>query len=147
MQDNQGVMQLLKQLAEDNEAQNRYLRKQLFFTRIFAVACCVLTIALLVVLLKVIPPLLNTMDKALAALDQTVTALDQASDTLELVDDTLTDIQGLFDEDGLVGQSSEALAQATEKMSQMDIDSLNRAIRDLGAVVEPLANFFDKFKR
>lgn len=140
MQDTQGIMQLMEKLAADNEAQNRYLRKQLFFTRIFSVACCVLTVALLLVLLKVIPPLLGTMDKA-------VTALDQATGTLELVDDTLVDIQGLFEEDGLVGQSSEALTQATAKISEMDIESLNAAIKDLGDVVEPLANFFDKFKR
>lgn len=140
MQDTQSIMQLMEKLAADNEAQNRYLRKQLFFTRIFSVACCVLTVALLLVLLKVIPPLLGTMDKAVAALDQ-------ATDTLELVDDTLVDIQGLFEEDGLVGQSSEALAQATAKISEMDIESLNAAIKDLGDVVEPLANFFDKFKR
>lgn len=140
MQDNQGVMQLLEKMAADNEAQSQYLKKQLFFTRVFAAACCVLTIALLVVLLRVIPPLLETMDK-------TVTALDQATETLVLVDDTLTDIQSLFEEDGLVGLSSEALIQATEKISMMDIESLNKAIEDLGAVVEPLANFFDRFKR
>lgn len=140
MQNDQGVIQLLEKMAADNEAQNQYLRKQLFFTRIFAAACCVLTVALLAVLLKVMPPLLGTMDKA-------VEALDQASETLELVEATLVDIQGLFEEDGLVGQSSEALTQATEKISAMDIESLNDAIRDLGAVVEPLANFFDRFKR
>ena len=52
-----------------------------------------------------------------------------------------------FDENGLVWQSSEALSQATEKLNRMDIESLNSAIRDLGAVVEPLAEFFGKFKR
>lgn len=140
MQDNQGVMQLLEKMAADNEAQNKYLRKQLFFTRIFSLACCVLTVALLIVLLKVMPPLLGTMDKA-------VKALDQASGTLELVDETLVDIQSLFEEDGLVGQSGEALSQATEKISTMDIESLNEAIRDLGAVVEPLAEFFGRFQR
>ena len=61
--------------------------------------------------------------------------------------ETLTDIQTLFDENGLVWQSSEALSQATEKLNRMDIESLNSAIRDLGAVVEPLAEFFGKFKR
>ncbi|MDO4333667.1 MAG: hypothetical protein Q4C58_13415 [Eubacteriales bacterium] len=140
MQDNQGVIQLLEKMAADNEAQNRYLRKQLFFTRIFSVACCVLTIALLAVLLRVVPPLLGTLDQA-------VEALEQASETMELVDDTLTDIQGLFEEDGLVGQSGEALAQATQKISEMDIESLNAAIKNLGDVVEPLAEFFGKFKR
>ncbi len=140
IQDNQGVMELLDRMAEDNAAQNRYLRKQLFFTRILAVSCCALTVALLVVLLKVIPPLLTTMGKA-------TDALDQATQTLEVMDDTMEEIQGLFEEGGLVGQSSEALRQATEKISRMDIDSLNAAIKDLGDVVEPLADFFGKFKR
>ena len=140
IQDNEGVMELLNRMAEDNAAQNRYLRKQLFFTRIFAVSCCVLTAALLIVLLRVIPPLMGTMQTA-------ADALGQASGTLALLDDTLEDVQGLFEEDGLVGQSSEALKQATEKISRMDIDNLNAAIKDLGDVVEPLANFFDKFKR
>ena len=140
IQDNEGVMELLNRMAEDNAAQNRYLRKQLFFTRIFAVSCCVLSAALLIVLLRVIPPLMGTMQTA-------ADALGQASGTLALLDDTLEDVQGLFEEDGLVGQSSEALKQATEKISRMDIDNLNAAIKDLGDVVEPLANFFDKFKR
>lgn len=140
IQDNEGVIGMLTKMAEDNAEQNRYLRKQLFFTRVFAGSCCILTVALILVLLKVIPPFLGTMEKA-------AEALDQGSQTLFLVDETLNDIQGLFDPDGLVGQSSEALGQATEKISRMDIDSLNAAIKDLGDVVEPLAGFFGKFKR
>ena len=124
---------------QENEKVVELLKKQLFFTRIFAAACCVLTAAVLVVLIRVIPPLLGMVDRA-------VTAMDQASSTLQTVDDTLTDIQGLFEEDGLVGQSSRALEQATDKIGRMDIDSLNRAIEDLGEVVEPLADFFGKFR-
>lgn len=146
MQENTELMQLLQKMAQDNEDQNKYLRKQLFFTRIFAVACCVLVAALLVVLLKLVPPVLNTMDQAVGAMEQATDTLKQASGTLEVVDDTLADIQTLFEEDGLVGQSSTALTQATEKISQMDIEELNKAIADLGAVVEPLANFFEKFR-
>lgn len=145
--ENQGMLGLIEKMAQDNEAQNNYLKKQLFFTRIFAVACCVMTAALLIVLLKIIPPLLGTLDKAVGAIDTAVEAIDQASNTLELVDDTLVDIQGLFEEDGLVGQSSEALTQATEKISRMDIEALNKAIKELGDVVEPLAEFFGKFRR
>lgn len=140
IQDNEGVIELLQRMAEDNAAQNKYLRKQLLFTRVFAISCCVLTAVLLAVMLKVMPPLLGTMDKA-------VLALDQASQTLTTVDDTLLDIQGLFEPDGLVGQSSDALKEATDKISRMDIDSLNEAISDLGDVVEPMADFFNKFRR
>lgn len=124
---------------QENEKVVELLKKQLFFTRIFAAACCVLTAVVLIVLIRVIPPLLGMVDRA-------VTAMDQASSTLQTVDDTLTDIQGLFEEDGLVGQSSRALEQATDKIGRMDIDSLNRAIEDLGEVVEPLADFFGKFR-
>lgn len=147
IQENQGVMELLEKMAQDNAAQNRYLRKQLFFTRIFAVSGCILTVALLLVALKVMPPLLGAVDKAVTALDQATGTLVVVDDTLQQASDTLADVQTLFEEDGLVGQSSVALQQATDKISQMDIESLNAAIKDLGEVVEPLAEFFGKFKR
>ena len=73
--------------------------------------------------------------------------MEQASDTLALVDETLLDVQSLFEEDGLIVQSSEALAQAMEKIDRMDIDSLNQAIQNLKDVVEPMADFFGRFKR
>ena len=59
----------------------------------------------------------------------------------------MRNIQSLFEEEGLVGQSSRALQQTTDKISRMDIESLNSAIRDLGAVVEPLADFFGRFNK
>ena len=113
--------------------------KRRIFRHLRTAMLLVLTAAVLIVLIRVIPPLLGMVDRA-------VTAMDQASSTLQTVDDTLTDIQGLFEEDGLVGQSSRALEQATDKIGRMDIDSLNRAIEDLGEVVEPLADFFGKFR-
>ena len=127
------------EVVQENEKILELLKKQLFFTRVFAAACCILTAAVLIVLILVIPSLLGIMDQAVAAMDQ-------ASATLQTANDTLTDIHGLFEEDGLVGQSGQALEQATEKIGRMDIDSLNRAIRELGDVVEPLADFFDKFR-
>ncbi|HBZ31524.1 MAG TPA: hypothetical protein DEO46_00770, partial [Lachnospiraceae bacterium] len=87
-----------------------------------------------------VPPMLQIIS-------QGQETLVEATDTLQTAQETLTDIQTLFDENGLVWQSSEALSQATEKLNRMDIESLNSAIRDLGAVVEPLAEFFGKFKR
>lgn len=139
IQDNQDMRQLLDTIAQDNALQNRYLRKQLFFTRILAVASSVLTVALLVVLLIVMPPLFNTMGKA-------TDALDQAARTLSVMDDTMEEIQGLFAEGGMVDLSSEALRQTAEKIGRMDIDSLNAAIKNLEEVVAPFAGFFEKFK-
>ena len=122
------VIGLLEELTEQNRQQTASLKKQLFVTRILAAAGCVLAAAVIAVFLLVVPPMLQII-------------------TLQTAQETLTDIQTLFDENGLVWQSSEALSQATEKLNRMDIESLNSAIRDLGAVVEPLAEFFGKFKR
>lgn len=130
------VIGLLEELTEQNRQQTASLKKQLFVTRILAAAGCVLAAAVIAVFLLIVPPMLQIIS-------QGQETLVEATDTLQ----TLTDIQTLFDENGLVWQSSEALSQATEKLNRMDIESLNSAIRDLGAVVEPLAEFFGKFKR
>lgn len=139
-QDNSEWITLLQKLVTENEMQNRQLKKQLFYTRIFAAMGLVLAILLAVVVFWVVPPALSAMETATAAMEQ-------ASDTLALVDETLLDVQSLFEEDGLIVQSSEALAQAMEKIDRMDIDSLNQAIQNLKDVVEPMADFFGRFKR
>ena len=128
------VIGLLEELTEQNRQQTASLKKQLFVTRILAAAGCVLAAAVIAVFLLVVPPMLQIIR-------QGQETLVEATDTLQ------TAIQTLFDGNGLVWQSSEALSQATEKLNRMDIESLNSAIRDLGAVVEPLAEFFGKFKR
>lgn len=120
------VIGLLEVLTEQNRQQTASLKKQLFVTRILAAVGCVLAAAVIAVFLLIVPPMLQIIRQG---------------------QETLTDIQTLFDENGLVWQSSEALSQATEKLNRMDIESLNSAIRDLGAVVEPLAEFFGMFKR
>lgn len=133
------VIGLLQEMAEQNEAQAGILKKQLFVTRIAALAGCVLAAGVLMALLLLVPPLVKTLGQV----QQTLT---EVSGTLAEAENTMQDIQSLFEQDGLVGQSSRALQQTTDKISRMDIDSLNNAIRDLGAVVEPLAEFFGKFK-
>ena len=133
------VIGLLQEIEKQHGAQTEALKKQLFLTRIAALAGCILAAGVLAALLVLVPPLVG-------AVRQTQKTLTEVSGTLEEADNTMRDIQSLFDEEGLVGQSSRALQQATDKISRMDIESLNSAIRDLGAVVEPLADFFGRFK-
>lgn len=134
------VIGLLQEIEKQHEEQTETLKKQLFLTRIAALAGCVLTAGILVALLLLVPPLVG-------AVHQTQKTLTEVSGTLEEADNTMRNIQSLFEEEGLVGQSSRALQQTTDKISRMDIESLNSAIRDLGAVVEPLADFFGRFNK
>ncbi|MDO4292240.1 MAG: hypothetical protein Q4C65_03315 [Eubacteriales bacterium] len=131
--------ELLEQLMQESREQSQYLKKQLFFTRLLALAGCVLAVGMLAVLVLVVPPLVSTLNQAQTTLVQSGEALEDAQRAMD-------EVHRLFEEDGLVSLSSEALRQATDKLNRMDIDSLNAAIRDLGEVVEPLANFFGKFK-
>lgn len=151
-QDTQGIWQLLEKLVEENEQQNRHLQKQLRVTKILAAAGCATAGILLAALLCIVPPLLRTVHQASGLIQQvSVTvenvdgALAQVTQTLTEADKALLGIQSMFDEDGLMNQTEDALTQVMEKLESMDIESLNRAIRDLGDVVEPLAEFFNRF--
>ena len=145
-QENQELLELLRKMLKENEDANRQLKKQLLYSRILACAGCVLAVIIAVVFLRIVPPLLATMDTAVEAMGQATRTLELADETLAILDDALNDFSGLFDEQGLVVQSSEALSEAMEKIESMDIKSLNEAIRNLGEVVEPLANFFGRFR-
>lgn len=152
-QESQELVQLLEKLVEESTAQNEKLQKQLRFTRILATAGCALAGVILAALLCVVPPLLRTMHQASGLIGQVSGTLENADQALSQVTQTLTeadkallDIQSIFDEDGLMAQTEEALSQVMETLESMDIESLNQAIRDLGAVVEPLAEFFGRFR-
>ena len=106
-----------------------YSRIQCIFSVISAV-CCVTLVA---TLLRFIPQLedLATQADLLMADLQSVTA--------ELKKLDLTDmIAGIND---LVATSQTGVEDAIEKISEIDISKLNKAVSDLAAVVQPLADF------
>ena len=91
------VIGLLEELTEQNRQQTASLKKQLFVTRILAAAGCVLAAAVIAVFLLIVPPMLQIIS-------QGQETLVEATDTLQTAQETLTDIQTLFDENGLVWQ-------------------------------------------
>jgi hypothetical protein len=53
------------------------------------------------------------------------------------------DLEGMIvNVDELVTAGRETLTETAGKLESLDMETLNRAIRDLAAVVEPLARFF-----
>ena len=51
----------------------------------------------------------------------------------------------MADVDAFVTTGQSAVEQATEKLSIIDFETMNKAIADLADVVEPLARFFNVF--
>ena len=67
---------------------------------------------------------------------------------LENVDGLLTNVDGLVGNvDTLVTTTQDGLEDTLVKIGKVDFDMLNKAIRDLADVVEPLADFFNAFNK
>ena len=136
MENNNETLDYLKQIRDLN-------KKRLMWSRVTA-----LLMALFVVLVAcVIPAVLNTLK---VAEDTMLTA----NDTLEQAQEIMTDMTSTIDTmettlesvTKLVNDSSESLVAAFDNINSIDFEGLNKAIEDLGNVVEPLSNFFKKFR-
>ncbi len=124
---------LVDQLGRAQERQQHLLRKQLFYTRLLALAGIAIAVITLAFVLTILPGVTGV--------------LEQASETLLLVDQTLEDFGQMSQNvDALAGSGGEAIEQLMEKVEQMDIEGLNDAISDLNDVIKPLADFFGNFR-
>ena len=65
--------------------------------------------------------------------------LQQMQTLLTNVDSLVTNV------DTLVTTNQDGLVEAMNKINAIDFEALNKAIRDLSAIVEPLAKFFNVF--
>ena len=124
---------LVDQLGRAQERQQHLLRKQLFYTRLLALAGIAIAVITLAFVLTILPGVTGV--------------LEQASETLLLVDQTLEDFGQMSQYvDALAESGGEAIEQLMEKVEQMDIEGLNDAISDLNDVIKPLADFFGNFR-
>ncbi len=141
MESNQKTMDLLERMEKANRKQVAYARLQFLFSAIASICCAVL----LFFGLKILPQLQEAAVQAetvLSNLESVTTELAQADlrGMVENVDVLVTNV------DGLVGTSQTAVEQTMTKINSVDFEALNDAIKDLSAVIEPIANFFNNFK-
>ena len=79
-----------------------------------------------------------------AKIDEIVTSLNEVSKQLSEVD--WTELTGNINAVAVSTQTSITdVQEALQKLKDLDIESLNKAITDLTAVIEPLANFTKRF--
>ena len=139
----------------------KYARQQLLFTKILCgifalVLVCILVLTVAISgaakqLVAVIAPLEDAVGQVEDVAAQVNNMTGQAEiimDNMEAVTQTLADadLGGMVENvNTLTTDSQSAVTEAIEKLDAIDIDTLNKAIRDLSDVVEPLAkvsNFF-----
>ena len=147
MENNQQLQILLEQMEKNSRKQARYAKLQCMFS-LAAVLCFA---GLLVLLVGLLPQINETVDQLQNVAGQALELASQAEavlSNLETVSQELAsaDLAGMVsDVDALVVSSQEGVTEALKKLDAMDIAALNKAISNLSAVVEPLAQFFKVF--
>ena len=138
----------------------RLMKTQTILTAALAVIGVFILITLIICAAYIVPAakaLRQTADTATAA----ITDLTEVTDVLSSIDlegiaDDLGDVSGELsgiewekiakDIDKTATDAQKGLQSALDAIDEIDIDSLNEAIEDLGTVVRPLANLVEKFR-
>lgn len=118
------------------ELMQSFENKHLFYQRVI----CAFLVILVLLVLSVLPNTFRTLKLAQETLNNANTTVVNANKAMIQVKETLSDVSGL------VKNSEEQIGTAMEKMNSIDFEKLNSAIGDLQAVVEPMANFFGRFR-
>lgn len=128
---------LMEELRKTNAGQEKYARKQYRMSQITALAS-VLVLAIVCATCAMIIPKVNVtyQNMELIMEDMKTITSDLASADLEKM---------IADVDHLVYSSEENINTALKKINDIDIESLNQAIRNLSDVVEPLAKLMNRF--
>ena len=142
MEQNDKTLELLEKIEKTN-------RRQLLFTQIFcgialvAVLFCVIALVKVNQLLPQIQGITAQMQGVLGNMEQAAGQLAEL-DIRSIVENVETLVGNV---DMLAVSAQDSLKQTMTKLDTIDFEALNKAIKDLSAVVEPLAKFFGAFSR
>ena len=149
MEQNAQMLELLERIEKTN-------RRQLRFTQIFcgialvAAVFCIITLVQVNQILPQLGSIVTQMQSVLGNMEQVageLAGLDMDS-IVENISTLVRDVEGLVGNvDALAISAQESLKQTMTKLDAINFQALNKAIEDLAAVIEPLANFVNLFGR
>lgn len=140
MDENKEMLELLKKMEESS-------RKQLLYTRIQCVAALVAVVCFAGIFF-LIKDFLPQISAIVTEIPGVVAQMETVLGNLEIVTTDLaavdfeTMVAGI---NTLVGSGQTGLEETVAKLNAIDFESLNKAIKSLAEVVEPMANFFKVF--
>ena len=123
------TLELLEEIRKQNQKNLMYQRVSTALMLIFVV-----------ILLLLVPNVVSTLHIASDTLKNANEAVLHANDAITQMEGTLDSIQTL------VTSSGSGMEEAISKMNSIDIETLNDAIQDLSEVVQPMADFFGRFR-
>jgi DNA anti-recombination protein RmuC len=122
-------------MEENSRKQLRHSQIQFFFSIISAV-CCVVLVWKVMGFMPQLKILAEQMQLVLVNLEAVSGEL-QKLDLIGMVDNI----------NSLVTTSQGGVEQTLRKIEEIDIDTLNRAVKDLADIVQPLADFIKKITK
>jgi len=126
----------------------KHTRQQLLFTKILCILCALAVVCSLVLMFAVTGAAAELLELAqpLQGLTAQLQDLAQEAETVMTDLGVVAEALAAADIGGIVGnpnvlaaESQSAVADAMATLDTIDIEALNKAIKDLAAVVEPLA--------
>lgn len=141
----------MEQMEKAQEKRDKYAKLQCIFAGLAAAFTGGAFLLLILWQAVLIPPVITTIDEAQKAVVQAQTVMTDLDNSLANLDEVAVqlakaDFEQMFqDVTSLTENSEKGIAEAMEKIDRLDMDGLNQAIKDLGAIVAPLANLLSKF--
>ena len=126
---------LIELVKEQKKASKRSL--------ITAVSLVVICLIFGAAVLIIVPKVNATLNNAYQAIDNIEAVVANADKAIGSVEKSLTGIdQMVKNVDKVVVDNTDSVSKTVERMSSIDITALNKSIKDLSDIIEPLARFF-----
>ena len=142
MEENKEMLELLRKIERSNRIQtySGYVRCALMLV------CAVCMAALVVMVCRILPQINEILGQAKLAMTQIQTVLTNLEQTTNQL--AQVDLESMVSNvDALVVTGQQSLQESMVKLNGIDFEALNKAIEDLAAVIEPLANMTRVFGR
>lgn len=153
---------LLMQMRDKDESKLKYTKVQVGFATFTSILALLAVIFIGIAVMTILPQLNEIIAKANNLIAQTNDTIVEANTAIVQANQVLTDVQPvvenlntvtndlakadltgmLEDVDALVVSSEKNMSEALQTITDIDIESLNKAIADLSAIVAPLSSMF-----
>ncbi len=140
MEENKELLELLQKVEKANRQQVRLTRLVCIFALIAAL-CCAAVLVLVYSVLPQVTGILPQISTVVTQMQVVLGNLETATAQLSLLD--FTGMVG--DVEALVSTAQVGLEETMNKLNTIDFETLNQAIEDLAAVVEPLSKLANIF--
>lgn len=151
LQEQSSVKESVGQMETSQESIDKMLErmnKQLFYTRILAVAALGLFLVFFLSAVIVVPRVCGTLKQVNSLAENATGTLDAANQALSEVSKMSGEITGVSTQlSEFITENAQTLSDAATDISEIDFEGLNQAIQDLQDAVGPFANLMNSFRR